>query len=85
MTKIDLEEIDETSNYLHELLYKAHNSQEYDNIKTQEFLAMADNLRETLAEYFEFGEYSDPTPCCHQHGVGAIGSNEKCPDIADND
>jgi hypothetical protein len=27
----------------------------------------------------------DPTPCCYQHGVGAIGTNEKCPDIADND
>jgi len=34
--------------------------------------------------YCEDQDY-DPTPCCYQHGVGAIGTNEKCPDIADND
>lgn len=27
----------------------------------------------------------DPTPCCYQHGVGAISTNESCPEIADND
>lgn len=27
----------------------------------------------------------DPTPCCYQHGVGAISSTEPCPEIADND
>jgi len=27
----------------------------------------------------------DPTPCCHQHGTGSIGTNEPCPEIADND
>ena len=33
---------------------------------------------QTLEDY-------DPTPCCYQHGVGAVGTNEPCPKIADND
>ena len=27
----------------------------------------------------------DPTPCCHQHCVGALDSDKACPEIADND
>lgn len=32
----------------------------------------------------EVEEY-DPTPCCYQHGVGAISTTDPCPSIADND
>ena len=27
----------------------------------------------------------DPTPCCYQHGCGAISTNETCPERAAND
>ena len=37
---------------------------------------------ESLAEY---DEEDDPTPCCYQHGCGAISTTEPCPKIADND
>ena len=31
------------------------------------------------------GEDRDPTPCCYQHGCGALSTTEPCPKIADND
>ena len=33
----------------------------------------------------EIFEAEDPTPCCYQHGVGALSTTEPCPEIADND
>lgn len=38
----------------------------------------------TLDESNALKEF-DPTPCCYQHGVGAISTSESCPKIADND
>lgn len=42
-------------------------------------------IEDTLDAAKNYLDPEDPTPCCYQHGVGAIGTNEKCPDIADND
>ena len=33
----------------------------------------------------ELAEDYDPTPCCYQHGVGVLSTDEPCPEIADNE
>jgi hypothetical protein len=57
-----LSEIDETTRYLHELLYKAQNEGSWEEIEVSKFTQMADELREEVCKYFELGDYRDPTP-----------------------
>lgn len=49
-------------------------------LDSDEYIDPDDEL-DAIGEAFDY----DPTPCCYQHGVGAISTDEPCPKIADND
>lgn len=62
------------------LFYKLYG--EYPKIGLSGFQAGAiDSLKDVLPDDLD----EDPTPCCYQHGVGALSTSEPCPEIADND
>jgi len=75
----------------------AQNLDRYGKFKGQEFLTGIDtNWQLRIIEDDNNGAVDviwegqpsddyDPTPCCYQHSVGAISTDEPCPKIADND